>query len=304
MAICDVSQIKSAPRIRAPWGRRLGRRELSAITESQQAKCGGHPVASSADDKQAINIAAFDREELVEEYSRNKLNVAEQSLFQRYYQRGETVLDLACGAGRTTVCLSDMGLIVKGIDTSKVLIAAARKRYPTMDFELGSYLQIQLPNASYDHVLVSFNGLDYAHPEESRLAAIRECHRVLMPGGTLIFSSHNVKRFYGSLVWMRKGSIALKIWRMITAIKECDYVYEASVGTHTFFGSPRYVSRQVEGQGFSREEMIGLPRFWGTECHSTRDVDPGRRFDPEAIWSLPLPHSYRCGHVYYVFRKL
>jgi ubiquinone/menaquinone biosynthesis C-methylase UbiE len=261
-------------------------------------------VASSAGEKQAGNIAAFDRETVVEEFSHSKLNVAEEDLFQRYYQRGESVLDLACGAGRTTVRLNEIGLTAKGTDTSKTLIAAAQKQYPALDFALGSYFETGLPSASYDHVLIAFNGLDYAYPEHCRLTAIRECHRVLKPGGTFIFSSHNIQWRRGTPWRLRQGSIGIKLWQMVRAFKARDYMYEAAVGTYTFFGSPRYIARQVEEQGFAVEEMVGLPRFWGTECYSTRRLESGSHVELEPTRGLTLPNSNRYGHVYYVFRKL
>jgi SAM-dependent methyltransferase len=256
------------------------------------------------DDKQAANLAAFDREELIGEYSCTKLNVAEEELFRRYFRRGESVLDLACGAGRTSVRLEQMGLDVKGIDTSRTLIAAARKQYPAMDFQIGSYLQTPLPDGSYDHVLIAFNGLDYAYPEHCRLAAIRECHRVLKPGGTFIFSSHNIKWLHGAFWRMRLGSLGYKLWQTIRAFKARDYVYEASVGTYTFFGSPRYVIRQTEKVGFFPEEAIGLPRFWGAESYVCLPADPDRKSCMAQAERPALQNSYRCGHVYYVFRKV
>jgi ubiquinone/menaquinone biosynthesis C-methylase UbiE len=209
-------------------------------------------------DKQAINISVFETEEALEGCSLYRLFPAERALFRKYYKPGQSVLDLACGAGRTTLRLHEMGLSVKGIDTSERLISVAKRRFPYLDFELGSYVRTNEPSGSYDHTLISFNGLDYAHPEANRLAGIRECLRVVKEGGTFIFSSHNIKSLHASPVYLLHGQIFLQLRHTLTAFQEQAYVYEPAVKTYTFFGSPRYVIRQVEWEGFSLIDMIGV----------------------------------------------
>jgi ubiquinone/menaquinone biosynthesis C-methylase UbiE len=207
-------------------------------------------------DLQKQNVQVFRGEESADRYSVYKLYPAERILVEKYYSPSESVLDLACGAGRTTVRLHELGLQVKAVDASDTLIEVAQRRFPYISFELGSYCDINEPNASFDHVLISFNGLDYAWPEQRRIDAIRECHRVLKPNGTFIFSSHNIKSFHMSPHYIKQGEINVMLRNTVTAFREQAYIDESNL--HTFFASPEYVIRQTEQEGFKFLQLVGF----------------------------------------------
>lgn len=207
-------------------------------------------------DKQQWNIDFYHTDQALEQFSFYNFLRAEKYLFPKYYKGGDNILDLACGAGRTTLRLYEMGLSVKGIDISTLLIGTAKKRFPYLDLEVGNYTQINVPDESYDHVLISWNGLDYAFPEENRLAAIRECFRTVKEGGTLIFSSHNIKSFHTSPYYLiGRHELMTKLRNSFTAFKESAYVYENNL--YVFHASPAYVIRQTEQAGFTLAEMVG-----------------------------------------------
>ena len=121
-----------------------------------------------------------------------------------------------------------------------------------MELRTGSFDQIEEPDSCFCHVLVSFNSIDYAFPESQRIAALRECIRVLKPGGTLIFSSHNA----GSLHWVSPHYLRKPLWKFRNAFggsRRARYVYED--GLHTYFASPESVIRQTEALGVKLLEM-------------------------------------------------
>lgn len=202
------------------------------------------------------NIELFRTPEAVDEYSSYLLFPEEKKLFAKYYRPGESVLDLACGLGRTTLILHEMGLQVRGVDLSDVFIDVAKRRLPYLDFRAGSYTQIQEPDCSFDHVMISLNGIDYAYPESQREAAVRECARVLKPGGTFIYSSHNLKslhffspRYRYQILWKLRNSLK--------AFKDRAWVVEA--GLHTLYTSREFVVRQTEQTGLRLLEIVWLP---------------------------------------------
>lgn len=200
----------------------------------------------------AENLAAFRTGRAVSDLSVYRLFPEEEYLFSKYYKTGDSVLDLACGLGRTTLLLHEMGLRVRGVDRSDVFIELAKRRLPYLDLRAGSYDHIEEDDSSFCHVLISFNGIDYAYPAAQRLAALRECARVLKPGGTFIYSSHNLKSMY----WFSPRYRSRIWWKLSNsgkAFKEWAYVLEE--GMHTFYASPDFVVRQTEEVGLRLMEM-------------------------------------------------
>jgi len=211
----------------------------------------------------AENLQAFRTAKAVAECSVYRFFPEEVYLFDKYYRPGDTVLDLACGMGRTTLLLHEMGLSVRGIDRSDVLVELANRRFPALGLRVGSYDQIEEPDSSFSHVLISFNGLDYAFPESQRARALGECARVLRPGGTLIYSSHNLKSMHWYSPYYRR-QLRWKLRHSAKAFREWAYVLED--GVHAFYASPQFVIRQTESFGLNLLEMqwfrtLGIDRL-------------------------------------------
>ena len=125
-------------------------------------------------------------------YDDEKLKPIEQELFDVWFKDGgKKVLDVGCGAGRTTAHLKKRGYDVVAIDYVEAMIKRAREKFPQDDFRVMDATQLAFGDNSFDIALFSFNGVDCIYPEKKREEAIREMRRVIKPGGHLIFSSHN-----------------------------------------------------------------------------------------------------------------
>jgi SAM-dependent methyltransferase len=101
------------------------------------------------------------------------------------------VLDIGCGAGRTTIGLEERGYQVVGIDLSPNLLALAHRRFEALPFHRGDAVSLPYRSSSFDATLFSYNGIDCIYPVPSRIRCMREVHRVLRPGGPFLLSSHN-----------------------------------------------------------------------------------------------------------------
>jgi SAM-dependent methyltransferase len=105
---------------------------------------------------------------------------------------GVRLLDIGVGAGRTAPAFSAACARYVGIDSAEGMIRHCRQALPDLDFrhcdarDLGIFQA-----ASFDVVWFTFNGIDYVPPAD-RVRVLREMVRVLAPGGTLVFSSHNL----------------------------------------------------------------------------------------------------------------
>lgn len=121
----------------------------------------------------------------------------ERYVFAGQYVLGKDVLDVACGTGIGTHYLLTAGAArCYGIDIDPHAIEYAKAAYKGCRFFLGDAAEITLPDNSID-VVVSFETLEHLTDQERFL---RECWRVLKPGGTLVCSTPNkrIHRWQGT----------------------------------------------------------------------------------------------------------
>lgn len=138
----------------------------------------------------------FDTEDAVDLYTkrmeRPQFFPQEAKIVDRFFTDQEgLVLDVGCGAGRVSHLLHEHGYDVVGIDHSESLVAQARSISPGLDFFVADVRATPFESNSFGYVVFSYFGLDYILPETERLATLNEIHRLLEPGGRLVFSTHN-----------------------------------------------------------------------------------------------------------------
>lgn len=106
-------------------------------------------------------------------------------------ESGAVILDAGCGNGRHALPLADAGHRVVALDSSGVLLAAARRASrgaPWPHFVRGSYAALPFGPGTFEAVLCLGTALGYLGDEGDR-AALREFRRVLAPGGRLVIET-------------------------------------------------------------------------------------------------------------------
>jgi len=114
-----------------------------------------------------------------------------------YLEPGARVLDAGCGAGLTAIDLIERGYFVHGVDISQGMIEQCRANFehrsiPPERFELtrGDVFQAAFEDGSFDAV----GALGFLQYQDDEIAALRELHRVLRPGGLLFVSGPTKSR--------------------------------------------------------------------------------------------------------------
>lgn len=112
-------------------------------------------------------------------------------------KRGERILDLGCGTGQLTHEIAASGAQVVGIDASPEMIAAARKNFPQLRFEVCDAAAISF-NREFDAVFS--NAVLHWIADQNR--AIGNIARSLKPGGRFVLEMGgygNLEHIWGSL---------------------------------------------------------------------------------------------------------
>lgn len=105
---------------------------------------------------------------------------------------GGRVLDVGVGGGRTTGLLAPQAATYVGVDAAPEMVRLARSRFADVDLRVGDARDLAgLPDAGFDLVVFSFNGLD-SLDREGRAAALAALARVTAPEGRVVFSGLNL----------------------------------------------------------------------------------------------------------------
>lgn len=106
--------------------------------------------------------------------------------------RNRRVLEVGCGIGTDLVRFARGGAQVTGVDLSQTAIDLARQNFAlhelhAEELRVGNGEALRFPDASFD-VVYGHGVLQYTADAP---AFVRECHRVLKPGGEAIFMVYN-----------------------------------------------------------------------------------------------------------------
>ncbi len=140
---------------------------------------------------------------------------SEKIIFTKYLSRDSHILDLGCGAGRTTINLFKLGYQnIIGLDVAENLINYAKNyccdNNLNIDFILGDATNLEYADNTFDAVIFSYNGMQCIPKKSSRDLVLKEIHRVLKSGGLYIFTAHDRDKYNQYVSWEEEQ----KRWEM------------------------------------------------------------------------------------------
>ena len=114
-------------------------------------------------------------------------------------QRGDRVLDVACGTGNLTIPAARTGAHVTGIDIAPNLLEQAQDwahaEGLSIRFEEGNAEHLPYPDASFDMVVTMFGAMFASRPD----AVAAELVRVTQPGGRIAMANWTPDGFIGQM---------------------------------------------------------------------------------------------------------
>lgn len=176
-----VSVVATVDAVRAYWERHIHDLEITT-----------HPVGSRGffDDLDRYHF----------EKSHHLLHLVD---FDAY--RGRRVLDVGCGAGVDAARFAKGGARVTGVDLAWSAAALLRDNFAQQavrgNVAVGNGEQLPFADGTFDHVFA--HGVVQYTPDPAAL--VRECHRVLRPGGQAVF------QVYNRLSWLNAMSVVTRV---------------------------------------------------------------------------------------------
>ena len=142
------------------------------------------------------------------------------------------VLDVGCSRGNFLAAGTRLGFHMEGVEPAANIAAAARAQGLTV--HTGLLADANLAAASFDAITL-FEVIEHL---QEPLPLLRECHRVLKPGGILVLSTGNTAS-----------------WTVAAMREKWDYFDIAKDGGHISFYNPRSIALLGSRAGFSAERI-------------------------------------------------
>lgn len=179
---------------------------------------------SSEDIQDKVNKQVFRAVGVDKEYESAVLTRVEGMTLLKYQAlfAGRNVLDIGVGTGRTSIYLAPLADRYEAIDYSQVMVDRVRVLYPNVSVQLADMRDLAMFEAGQFDVVFGSNNVIDAVSHEDRQRSLQEFRRVLRPGGSLIFSSHNrdwIKAGRGPELRYSRNPIT-QLWRCAKWIRQ------------------------------------------------------------------------------------
>ncbi len=267
------------------------------------------------------NFEAYDAPEVAAHYAKlDYLTPCERALFETYIPMGSAILDLGVGGGRTTSYLAKRASRYVGVDYAPAMVKVCEAKFPELEFRIADAANLSIfPDASFDVVVFSFNGIDYVLPAQSRQSCFAHVHRILKGDGVFIFSSHNARAVLVPPRWNRNrlrqaarrfsadSKILYWLWLVLLTAARATWAFLQAAGA-----TLRCLLRRIPSSVFWRGEGSlvdsahgGLQTHYGIPSFVVSELD-ALHFRPERILGDDYPHTshpYSTDWYYYVFAR-
>ena len=127
------------------------------------------------------------------DYIKRGLFPWEKYVVDKYAVRKGSFLILGAGGGRESIALAKLGYKVLGMDSSENMIRVARenatKEGISIDFLLGDFMDLSLPDRNFDYCMLSSSMYSIIPTRKIRIEVLSKIRSVLKDNGLVIVHS-------------------------------------------------------------------------------------------------------------------
>lgn len=230
---------------------------------------------------------AFARFDMARLYDAFNHHGEDGDFYENFTKTPCRVLDIGCGTGSVTLRLADRGHTVTGIDPADGMLQVARMKdgQGRVDWVQAPAAEFLLPDR-FDLAIMTGHVFQVFLDDAETLAALRNIHRHMVPGGRLILESRNPQH----KAWQDWTREKTREQRVIDGIGPVDVYYQIKdvEGEHVAFDAVftildngetlvsesrlrfapvETIQGLLSAAGFGQVELLG---WWdGTPCSAT-----------------------------------
>lgn len=178
---------------------------------------------------------------------------------------GASVLDLACGAGRHSRVLHDLGYTVWGADLSPNSISEASKHAGEGLSFFVHDMRDPLPQV-YDAIFNLFTSFGYFDTVAANAQVLRSVYNALVPGGILVIDFMNAERVVRELKprqEIRKGDVVFHIKREVVNGRIVKTIAFEACGQSFFFQEKVQALVLVDFQTLLQDAGFSISNLYG-----------------------------------------
>lgn len=204
----------------------------------------------------------------------------------------KTVVELACGTGTMALLLAGHGFSVIGTDWSPSMLAQARAKKSSVDFQLQDMRELDVKGRPFDAIVCLFDSIGYLQDTEAIRTTLVRVREHLRPGGRFIFD-------FWHAAAMLKSHEAVRVRRWDTRLGKLVRISETSLRPmssladvdYTLFdpqpdGSYKHFHERQTNRYFLVEEMRALVNSAGLEPLHFFDGYREDRFITAETWHV------------------
>ncbi len=252
----------------------------------------------------SINKELYSSSDGVRSYINTTLQAPEVSILVKYKDAyyDKKILDIGCGAGRTSHYFRNFTHQYIGVDYSKPMVDFCKNQYPDLAFEHCDARDLsRFDDGEFDFVMFSYNGIDYIGHDD-RMQVLDEIQRVLKKGGVFVFSAHNRK--YNHIILKPKLQLTLHPVRLLKNVVG----YYKQEKNHK-----ELISNEVHNKNFSilndNGNNFGLLTYYIDRHNQTEQLTKKgfkllEMFQLNGQALLPEEDDSDSGWIYYVSEKI